>query len=249
MNANNPIMPQDHGWENGAVVRFYKTTMINEFKTYKCKDVNPTCSPIFDEVEMVEISFPGDTKTVLVRRVTENDRRFYPETYANFKEGRGMQGMPLQSWDKCSPTDVAMFHYHKIFTVEQLAGVNDGNIGALGPTGHKLREMAQAYVKAQDVSARNAQLSEHIKVADQRAADAEARQKSLEEQLAMLTKLLAQNGTIPAQSLPAPAEDDELEELRKKDVSALTQEDMQKLQSAPKPSKPRQLPPHMQPQA
>lgn len=245
MNTTSPIMPGDHGWENNAVVRFYNQTILNEFKTYKDSTANPDRQPVFDSVEMVEVSFPGDNHTVLVRRVGAVDKATYPKTYEAFKENRGQAGMPLTNWDKCNPTDVALFHYHKIFTVEQLAGVNDGNIGNLGPTGHKLRTLALEFVAAQDVHARNAELRTHIALADERAKAADDRAAKLEKQMALLIERLGVAPQVEVAAATVETENPALEELRKKDISALTAEDQETLRKAPKP---KALPPHMQSQ-
>lgn len=182
-----PTMAGDHGFEDQMVVRFFKSAQYMEFKTHKDPIGNPNKAPIFETVQMVEISIPGDKNSVLVERVQDRHMRRFKNTYQNFLDGKGTPGLPLQQWDACDPAAVALFATFKIFTVEQLASVSDGNIENMGPTGHKLREQAKVFVSGKDLANQNSQLrAEMAMIRD----NADAKNVALEKQLALLTRLL-----------------------------------------------------------
>lgn len=197
-----PTMAGDHGFEDQMVVRFFKSAQYMEFKTHRDPINNPKKAPIFDTIEMIEISIPGDKNSVLVERVQERHQRRFKNTYQAFVDGKGTPGLPLQQWDACDPGAVALFATFKIFTVEQLASVSDGNIENMGPTGHKLREQAKVFVSGAQLANQNSQLRAEMAIDRENAA---AKTSALEKQLALLTALLEkQAGIATAAPTAAP---------------------------------------------
>ena len=106
--------------------------------------------PIHEEVEMVEIIKPGG-RDIVVREATDRDRQNYHREYQAFKAGNAetfVNGTPVKEWPQVSVSMVATLHHLKIYSVEQLAALSDGDLQFLGMGGRELRTKAQAFLKA-----------------------------------------------------------------------------------------------------
>lgn len=91
--------------------------------------------PVFADTEYVEIVVPGDKQNVVLRPVRDADKQRFGRQYAAFKAGDAEQvtGTPLSEWPAVTRSQVEELAYFKIRTVEQLAGVSDGNLKNAGP--------------------------------------------------------------------------------------------------------------------
>jgi hypothetical protein len=91
--------------------------------------------PIFDDVEYVEIMVPGDKQNMIHRPVTARDRARFPRQYAAWKENKtvAQTGTPLEEWSGISRSQVEELRFFNVRTVEQLAGISDGNATNIGP--------------------------------------------------------------------------------------------------------------------
>lgn len=105
--------------------------------------------PIYADAEYIEISIPGDKFNVVHRPVRPTDKVEFAEEYRRFKAGEAMQqsGTPLEKWPGISRAEVLELQHFRIFTVEQLADVADGNAKDLGPV-LALRERARDFIAA-----------------------------------------------------------------------------------------------------
>lgn len=149
-------------------VRFFLHPVENHKKTKEAG------RPIYDDVEMVSIMAPGNTKTEHTARAhamhydsnvqkqwTYAER--FKEHYRDFKDGVEEQGSgtPLAEAPFLSVSQKAEMHAMKIRTVEQLAGMSDRNIRAKGMGFREHVDAAKAYLDtAQGTSALAGEMAE-----------------------------------------------------------------------------------------
>ena len=102
-------------------VRFFLNSVEDKAKTAEAG------RPIYIEKEYVEIRSPGNETNIVVRPVSDHDRRRFPRHYDLFKKGISdvVIGTPLAEmlWIKRSMADE--LRHLKIITVEHLAEVSD----------------------------------------------------------------------------------------------------------------------------
>lgn len=105
--------------------------------------------PIFKEVEMVELRFAGNNLYIPDVRVTNEHRQKFPAAYAAFKNDGSLhvEGTPLKEWPAIRPTQIAEFNAMNIYTVENLAAVDDSGIQRMGMGGRMFREKARAFIE------------------------------------------------------------------------------------------------------
>jgi hypothetical protein len=134
---------------------------------------------VYDDVEYVEITVAGDTRTVVDERVKPEHKERWPQAYKAFKEGRELaeDGTPLEAWPLLTPGQVMEFKALNIRTVDALAALDDGNLNKLGTGGRNIREKAKAFLETaagfapaskalaevEDLKAQMAVMSETIK--------------------------------------------------------------------------------------
>ena len=92
--------------------------------------------PMFKTVEFCEIQVPGDRDCISKDKVTRmqpDPRLRFPVAYARFKAGHPSQlvGTPLVEWGLMPRSTAKSYAASGIHTVEQLAGLSDGNAQAL----------------------------------------------------------------------------------------------------------------------
>jgi hypothetical protein len=123
--------------------RFFMDKDINNFRS---KQEGRT---VFDDVEMVEIIIPGDSKTQVVTRVTDRHRHEWAREYEAFKNGLepAVQGYPIEHWPPLTAAMAANFKARAVHTVEALASVSDANLANLGLGARQWRERAQAWLQ------------------------------------------------------------------------------------------------------
>lgn len=103
---------------------------------------------VYKDVEMVRITPKGGGHNVPEKFVTEAEIRRFPEHYRAFKENREMevQGTDLRNWPMATPAEVKNCRSIKIFSVEELAELNESGIQKLGMGSRNLVERAKAYI-------------------------------------------------------------------------------------------------------
>jgi hypothetical protein len=145
--------------------RFYKEATLNEART------KAEGRPIYDDVEYVEVNYPGDRLQRLVRLADDpisnggpSYAKLYPDYYAAFKRGesRAVSGTPLEAWPILTTASVAELKASNILSVDELAEVSDGNIGKLGPGARDLREQARAFLDSAKGGANVAAMAQEI---------------------------------------------------------------------------------------
>jgi hypothetical protein len=152
-------------------VKFFIKAMENPRKSKEAG------RPIFDDVEMVSIIIPGDTKQERVAPAHEmhfvshkRQQMTYAERFRTFYEAFRDEredfigGTPLDLVTFLTPSQREELTRQKIRTVEQLAGLQDRIINRMGPGWREKVEAAQAYLKRSEgtaeVEALKAQIAE-----------------------------------------------------------------------------------------
>lgn len=144
--------------------------------------------PIFREVEYVEIMVPGDKSSIVKRALRDTDKKRFRRQYAAWKEtgnDAALIGMPLAQWPQVTKAQVEELRYFGVHTVEQLAGVSDGNIRNIGPV-MELRQRARDYVEAAKGNAPLGQLRAEL---EEKNHQLEALQRQVKELGAALDDL------------------------------------------------------------
>ncbi len=103
--------------------------------------------PIFDDVEYVRIPVPGDKHNTPHKPVGEKERERFRRQYDAWKTNPGekLEGTPLAEWAGVTRSEVEELAYFHVRTVEQLAGLSDGNAKNVG-TVLALRQKAQDFI-------------------------------------------------------------------------------------------------------
>ena len=80
--------------ENGALVEFYQGSVQKKAKSAE------SGRPIFDDRVFVRIQTPGDTRTVIDRIATDQDKRRFSRALSIFERGEqiSQEGTPLEEW-------------------------------------------------------------------------------------------------------------------------------------------------------
>lgn len=163
--------------------------------------------PIFRDKEYVRIIIPGDRLANVHKEVTPAIRAQYADQYQAWKTGgdqHATTGTPLSvwAWPGITRSTVEELKYFRCYTVEQLAGLQDGVLSRLGPGYLKLREEARAWLKSAETSAPLSKLQGENDELKARLASAEA---MLKEQGATLARLDARRGKAKSDGAEAAA--------------------------------------------
>lgn len=129
--------------------------------------------PIFETVTYIRFTFPGG-RMVHHEPATDEHKAMYPHQWAAYSQQRTYigEGTPLDAWPLLDAGRVAELKAAKVYTVDQLAGIKDGDLGILGMGGLELRTKARAYLDvANGVSAPIERLTtENMHLKDEMAA-------------------------------------------------------------------------------
>lgn len=154
---------------------------------------------IYDEIEMWELRFPGNTLSVFTGRVTDQERQRWPQQYEAFKKAgsftEGHSGTPLEQWPFVGRAMIAELRYLNILTVEHLSQVDDNGIARMGPGGRKLVECAKAWLQDAEDGAASMQLAAE-KVALKETVDVQ--NAKINELIALVQGLTGQLASINA---------------------------------------------------
>jgi hypothetical protein len=145
--------------------------------------------PIFKDCEFVEIIVPGDSKDVVVHRVSDLDKRRFARQYELFKQGQSEQliGTPLKEVTWIPRSQVEELRFFRIYTVEQLAQVNDSACTKF-PGLYDLKRRAAAFVDSASAAAPLLELEGANKKLEN---EVEALKNSLKEAIETIKELKA----------------------------------------------------------
>jgi hypothetical protein len=130
--------------ESTLYVSFYMDAL--EFKSESEK----AGRPVFKDVPFIKILVPGDTTNIIERKATKDDELKFPKAWARFQaqESEVIEGMPLEQWPQVTRSLLKELKYFEVHTVEQLAGLSDGQISKLGMGFTEYRNKARAFLAA-----------------------------------------------------------------------------------------------------
>lgn len=137
------------------IVEFFKQAVEDEAKTAQ------TGSPQFREVECIRIIIPGDLRNIVERRVEEPDKRNYLAAWKAYQtqEQMAIDGTPLEMWPLLGKVNVRVLKAHHIFTVQQLAALDDTKLSDLGILGTRtLRRQAQEFLRVAETGKVSSQI-------------------------------------------------------------------------------------------
>jgi hypothetical protein len=142
-NTHHSLLPGET--KVSAFPRFFVESELQEFKS------NEAGHSIYADVEMVEVIIPGDSKSTWAGRVKQEHKDRWPREYEAFKKGQAVEhdGYPLKMWPPMTPALVATLGALNVYTVEQLAAVQDGALQNLGTGGRQLRDKAKMFLEQQ----------------------------------------------------------------------------------------------------
>lgn len=148
-----------HGDDSGLHVRFYNDALLNEAKSEK------EGRPIYDNVEMVEILFAGDTTKKKGGKATDGNPPYYlrfPKQYAMFKQQNEevQDGTPIEHWPPITKAQAMELKAINIHTVEMLAATSDANLRWMGA--RQLRENAKAWLNEAEAGKETMKLRNEI---------------------------------------------------------------------------------------
>lgn len=105
--------------------------------------------PIFEPVTFIKIQHPGEHDFV-DRPATPQDENEFPRQWKAYQEGRQAipEGTRLETLFPQHPEVVEMMRHQKVFTAEQLAGLNDTQLQSLGMGGRKFQQEAKQFLSA-----------------------------------------------------------------------------------------------------
>lgn len=195
----NPINP-----DNTVGVRFYSKPLQDNYQTEQ------QGRPIFVDTDMVRITTPGDSLSVIDTIATEHYRKRFPrqwDFYVSKKEGDQMTvgRTPLSAWAKLSAAQVEELRHLKFYSVEDVANASDAalsNVGMIaGMGGHAFRDAAQVYLRV----AKDSSIAVRM---EQENAALRAQMEEMRQQMQSGFAALAQQ----TQAAPAPEVAEEVEQ-------------------------------------
>jgi len=132
-------------------VEFYTDALQSGYKSEQAGH------PVFDDVEMIRIITPGDSKTIIETKVDETHKFRFASHYKRFKDGlvNVVSGWALKEWPVITASQVKLLNYHNVMTVEQLSTISDQACNTIGMGMMELRTKAKAALSAAAGNAEN----------------------------------------------------------------------------------------------
>lgn len=200
----NPINP-----ENSLGVKFYSKPLQDNFRTEQ------EGRPIYNDVDMVRITSPGDQLSVIDTIATDHYKKRFPRQWAFYQSKQEGDQLiigrtPLSAWPKLTAAQVEELRHMKFHTVEDVANASDialQNIGMIGGMGGSaFRDAAQLYLRvAKDASAVDQAQKETAAL----RAEMNAMREEMQKQMAGFAHLAAQTA---AQASPVVEQAEEVKE-------------------------------------
>ena len=159
-------------------VQFYRTPKINARKSQEAGRA------IYEEIDCIKIMVPGDKLNIVDRPIDSIDVRRFAAKYEKWKAGQGnvIEGTPIASLPKMTPTKVEEYKFFNIHTVEQLAEAND-NIGAKFFGFQEDKRSARAFIELAKGNAPFEKINNELKERD-------AKIEELQAQIEAITKMM-----------------------------------------------------------
>jgi len=128
---------------------------------------------------------PGDKLSVIERPVDSIDARRFADRYSKWKAGAGnvIEGTPLSSLPKMTPSKVEEYKFFGLHTVEQLAEAND-NLGQKFFGFQEDKRSAKAFIEIAKGNAPIEKMNEELKARDSKIEE-------LQAQIEAITKMMS----------------------------------------------------------
>lgn len=166
--------------DQGVIGSFELVAVHQTFKSKEASEKNGEAVEIFEDVVFVRINVRGNDKTEVHRPARADDYKRFPFAYQQFKSGLGGEGRgtALSIIGMDAPV-VRNYHAKNVFTIEDLALVNDNNLQNLGAGAREWRHKAKQYVDGRapkpandaQVNELKAQLAEAIELMKAQGAE------------------------------------------------------------------------------
>lgn len=150
-------VPQDD--DEGVIANFER---VREYQPFLSKQQG---RDVYVDRDYVRIRIRGNDKLEVHRQATEQDKRRFPFAWQQYQLGKqqSVRGTPLDEIG-ISSSMIPAFHAKNVFTVEDLALVDDNNLGNL-PAGardwrHKARSLLELKERAEGSQTAIQQLTE-----------------------------------------------------------------------------------------
>ena len=155
------------------LVVFYREPLKNETKSIEAG------RPIFDEVDLIKIMFPGQRDT-LVAMVDEGYKQRFPAQWDRYTRGidQGSSGTPLSQLGWMSMSQIAEYKALNCHTVEQLVGMPDA-VAQRFMGYHAVKQRAQQYLDMAKGLAPLTAMEEQLQKRDAQIAELEAKVAAL----------------------------------------------------------------------
>lgn len=132
-----------HGDDSGLYVEFFSDALHDKHASEQ------EGRPIYKQVEMVRILFPGDNTKTKIGKATDGNppyrERFQRQYEAFLKQQEVVQdGTPIEHWPPITKAQALELKAMNIHTVEMLANVADVNLKWMGA--RQLRENAKSWL-------------------------------------------------------------------------------------------------------
>jgi hypothetical protein len=139
---------------------------------------------IYKEVDYIKIMVPGDKLSVIERPVDSIDARRFADRYQKWKAGQGnaIEGTPISSLPKMTPSKVEEYKFFGLHTVEQLADAND-NLGQKFFGFQEDKRAAKAFLEIAKGNAPIEKMNEELKARDSKIEE-------LQAQIEAITKMM-----------------------------------------------------------
>jgi len=170
-------MDFDEGQQDEAdkrlFVTFFSEAVQNESQTLE------QGRPIFDDVDMIRIMYPGSKDTTVGVAHYGYQQRF-PKQWAQYKaeQDQTTSGTPLSSVPWLTKAQVAEMLAMNLRSVEQLAGMPD-NVAQRFMNHHALKQQAQAYLDAAAGAAPLLKMTAELSKRDEQIAELQAQMATL----------------------------------------------------------------------
>lgn len=165
--------------------------------------------PVFMSVVYMRLQHPGE-RDCIDRPATRQDAERFPVEYRRYCEGRqGIpEGIPLDTIFPNHQDVREALNFNKVYTVEQLASLNDTQLQNIGFGGYEWQQKAKRYLAALEEGKGFAQHEETIRRMQVDLDRANATNGDLARQVARLTEQLAVlvQGATNAQMGSAPSQ-------------------------------------------
>jgi hypothetical protein len=159
--------------------------------------------PVFKSIVYMKLQHPGE-RDFIDRPATREDAQRFSEEYRAYCQGREDRpdGAPLEVLFPNHGDVVSMLHFHRIYTVEMLARLNDTQLQNIGMGGYEWQQKARRWLDAMEkgdkgfaaLEEQQRKLSiDNTRLREQNSA-MNAQIQGLTNQIASLTNTLMQMG-------------------------------------------------------